>query len=85
MTTVVRFVNRSPNENCELDPVPTWPVQQFAGERSPFIAALSNASLYTVTACLFPTSRKCAVITPVLKQSALHLSDGHKHIDPSLT
>ena len=67
-TTVLRLVNQVPNKNCELDPVPTWPVKQFSGDLSSFIARLFNASFHDG---VFPTSQKCAVVTPVLKKTTL--------------
>ena len=60
------------NKNCELDPVPTWIVKKYADELSSFIAILFNESL---RAGQFPSTQKCAVITPVLKKSTLDQND----------
>jgi len=43
-TTVQRLISHAANKTCELDPAPTWLVKRFAGELSPFITALFNAS-----------------------------------------
>ena len=45
-TTVQRLISNAANKTCELDPAPTWLVQRFAGEPSPFITALFNASFH---------------------------------------
>ena len=63
-----RLIRNAPNKNCDLDPVPTWVVKQFLEELSPFITTLFNASLRDG---IFPTTQKCALVTPVLKKSNL--------------
>ena len=68
----VRLISKAANKNCELDPVPTWIVKKYADELSSFIAILFNKSLH---AGQFPSTQKCAVITPVLKKSTLDQND----------
>ena len=53
--TVQRLIRQAANKNCELDPVPTWLVKQFAAELSPFIAVLFSASFRDG---FFPSSQK---------------------------
>ena len=67
-TTVQRLLSHAACKSCELDPVPTWVVQKFAVELSPFISALFNASMRSG---VFPASQKLASITPVLKKASL--------------
>ena len=62
--------------SAELDPVPTWVIQKFAVELSPFIAALFNASM---SGGYFPTSQKIASITPILKKASLDPLDLGNH------
>ena len=62
---VFKLITDSPNKNCQLDPVPTWVVKQFARDLLPFITLLCNTSLRDGE---FPTTQKCALVTPVLKK-----------------
>ena len=48
--------------------MPTWVVKQFARDLLPFITLLCNTSLRDGE---FPTTQKCALVTPVLKKSNL--------------
>jgi len=59
-----------------LDPAPTWLVKQFVNELSPFITLLFNASFRDG---IFPSSLKCAVVTPALKNSTLDPSDANNY------
>ena len=70
--TVIKLTRTAANKNCELDPAPTWLMKMFASELSPFITVLFNASLRD---SVFPSSQKCAVVTPVLKKPTLDASD----------
>lgn len=70
--SVRRLISHAANKNCELDPVPTWIVKRFSSELSPFIAVLFNASFRDG---IFPSSQKCAAVTPVLKKATLDPSD----------
>ena len=66
--TVQRLLSHAACKSCELDPVPTWVIQKYAMELSPFISALFNASMRHG---VFPASQKLASITPVLKKASL--------------
>ena len=68
----VRLISKAAKKNCELDPVPNSIVKKYADELSSFIAILFNESL---RAGQFPSTQKCAVITPVLKKSTLDQND----------
>ena len=61
-------IPQAAGKSCELDPVPSWVIQKFADELSPFVAALFNASMSSGS---FPTSQMTASITPVLKKVTL--------------
>ena len=64
-----RLISSAAGKSCELDPVPSWVIQKFADELSPFVAALFNASMSSGS---FPTTQKTASIcTPVLKKATL--------------
>ena len=76
VATVQRLVTQATNKNCELDPVLTWLVKQFVNELSPFITLLFNASFRDG---IFPSSLKCAVVTPALKKSTLDPSDANNY------
>ena len=67
-----KLISAAANKQCELDPAPTWLVKKFSNELSPFIAVLFNSSMSTGT---FPSSQKCAVVTPILKKSTLDPND----------
>lgn len=69
---ICELIKKAPNKNCALDPVPTWIIKQFANLLAPFIAALCNASLRSGT---FPSTQKCALVTPALKKPNLDPSD----------
>jgi Reverse transcriptase (RNA-dependent DNA polymerase)/Endonuclease-reverse transcriptase len=76
VTAVQRLISSAANKNCELDPAPTWLVKKFAYELSPFITALFNTSFRDG---LFPSTQKCAMITPVLKKPTLDASDASNY------
>ena len=63
-----RLISNAACKSSELDPVPTWVIQKFAVELSPFIAALFNASM---SGGYFLASQKIASITPILKKASL--------------
>ena len=58
--------------SSKLDPVPTWVIQKFPVELSPFIAALFNASM---SGGYIPASQKIASITPIPKKASLNPLD----------
>ena len=64
----VKLVRGAANKNCELDPVPTWIIEEFVEDLAPFIAHLINASTRTGS---FPSDQKCAMVTPILKKISL--------------
>jgi len=83
VVTVQRLIRQAANKNCELDPVLTWLVKQFAVELSPFIAVLFSASFRDG---FFPSSQKRTVITSALKKSTLDLTDrGNYRLISNLT
>ena len=63
-----RLVTQAANKNCALDPAPAWIVKQFVEELSPFISCMINRSIRDGT---FPSSQKCAIVTPILKKETL--------------
>ena len=65
---VQRLISNAACKSSEFDPVPTWIIQKFAVELSPFIAALFNASM---SGGYFPASQKTASITLILKKASL--------------
>ena len=65
-------MKRANNKNCALDPVPTWIVKQYVVELSQFITSLLNAS---ISSGQFPSSQKCAIVTPLLKKETLDPDD----------
>jgi hypothetical protein len=68
VSTVQRLISQAANKTCELDPVPTWVVKKFATKLSPFLTVLINA---TFRDGVFPSTQKCAVVTPALKKATL--------------
>ena len=71
-TSVQRLLSNAACKSSELDPVPTWVIQKYAVELSPFISALFNASMRLG---VFPASQKLASVTPVLKKASLDSLD----------
>ena len=67
-SAVQRLLSNAASKSSELDPVPTWVIQKYAAELSPFISALFNASMRLG---VFPSSQKLACVTPVLKKASL--------------
>ena len=65
---VAKLISEAPSKSCQLDTAPTWLVKQCNGLLAPFIALLFNKSLST--GC-FPTNFKHAVVTPLLKKTAV--------------
>ena len=71
-TVVVRLIRNAANKNSMLDPVPTWIVKQYVDELAPFITTLFNSSIQNG---VFPSSQKCACVTPILKKTSLDIDD----------
>jgi len=74
VTTVQRLITQAANKNRArmFELAPTWLVKQCVNELSPFITLLFNASFRDG---LFPSSLKCAIVTPALKEPTLDPSD----------
>ena len=68
----VKLLQQAANKNCRLDPVPTWIIKTFAVDLAPFVALLVNTS---TRSGLFPSSQKCAIVTPILKKASLDAYD----------
>src|SRR6218665_2593212 len=62
----------SPPKSCELDPIPTFLLQEFVDDLLPFLTALCNRS---VQDGVLPPSQKRSVLVPVLKRSGLDSTD----------
>ena len=76
VAAVKRFISSAACKFCELDPAPTWIIKKYANELSPFIVTLFNTSLISG---YFPTSQKCASVTPALKKVTLDPFDLGNH------
>jgi hypothetical protein len=68
----IRLVKRANNKCCALDPAPTWIVKQYVDDLAPFITILINRSIRSGQ---FPSSQKCAMVTPLLKKETLDPCD----------
>src|SRR6218665_1667820 len=62
----------SPPKSCELDPIPTFLLQEFVDDLLPFLTALCNRSIQDG---VLPPSQKRSVLVPVLKRSGLDSID----------
>ncbi len=62
------IIMKTPSKSCELDPLPTWLLKKCVDVLLPYITALVNSS---ITAGVFPTALKDALIRPILKKSTL--------------
>src|SRR6218665_3769127 len=62
----------SPPKSCELDPIPTFLLQEFVDDLLPFLTALCNRSIHDG---VLPRSQKRSVLVPVLKCSRLDSAD----------
>ena len=65
---VSRIIKASLAKGCDLDPAPTFLINEYLDVMLPFLTRLCNASIQT--GCL-PTSQKIAMVTPRLKKSGL--------------
>jgi len=59
-------------KQCALDPVPTWLIKQCANVLAPVITSMANMSL---SAAVFPSNQKHAIIKPILKKPDLDVCD----------
>ena len=62
------LVVQAADKSCSLDPAPTWIVRRYVEDLSPLITTLINASIREDH---FPSSLKCAIITPILMKPSL--------------
>ena len=60
---VLILIKRAPDKTSDLDPVPTWLVQEFAPIFAPFFAHVFNVSLERG---YLPASQKKAIVYPGL-------------------
>ena len=65
---VSQILRKTPNKQCELDPMPTWLVKELRDVLAPIITSMANASF---TRGLFPDSYKHAVVRPRIKKPFL--------------
>ena len=65
---VRRLVTQAANKNCAIDSAPAWIVNSLLRNLSPFISCMINRSIRDGT---FPSSQKCAIVTPILKKETL--------------
>ena len=63
---------RAPDKTSDLDPVPTWLVQEFAPIFAPFFAHVFNVSLERG---YLPASQKKTIVYPGLKKPSLDPDD----------
>ena len=67
-----RIILTSPSKSCELDPLPTFLLQEFVDVLLPFLTVLCNRSIEDG---VLPPSQKRSILVPVLKRSGLDSSD----------
>ena len=68
---VDKLIGDMPCKTCQLNPVPTWLVNELRELISPSVSLLMNKSL--ANGC-FPSIFKRAVVCPLLKKRAYHCS-----------
>ena len=66
---VKRIITNSPNNSCDLDPIPTWLLRQCLDHFVPLLTAIINKSL---TTSLVPACFKRSVVRPLLKRPGLN-------------
>ena len=69
---VLILIKRAPDKTLDLDPVPTWLVQEFAPIFAPFFAHVFNVSLEKG---YLPAWQKKAIVHPGLKKPSLDPDD----------
>ena len=67
---VRKLIKRSPNKQCESDPIPTWLLKICIDSLLPILTSLINQSLQLG---YFPEEWKNALVTPLLKKLGLEL------------
>ena len=65
---ITEIIKKSSNATCLLDPIPTGLLRDLLPVLSPIIADIVNGSL---TAGVFPSELKSAIVKPLLKKSTL--------------
>ena len=65
---VAQILRRTPNKQCELDPIPTRLVKELCDVLAPIITFMANASF---SQGVFPDSHKHAIVRPRLKKPSL--------------
>src|SRR6218665_1972093 len=66
-TELRRLILSSPPKSCELDPVPTFLLQEVIDDLLPFLTALCNSSIREAS---LPDSQKRSILLPLIKQDA---------------
>ena len=69
---VSQILRKTPNKQCELDPMPTWLVKELCDVHAPIITSMANVSF---TQGLFPDSHKHTVVHPRIKKPSLYPLD----------
>ena len=72
LNEVLCLINSLPNNQCSLDPIPTWLLKKTAPNLAPFLVKLFNKSL---SDGVFPQTFKTSYITPILKKPNLDCGD----------
>ena len=62
------IIKLSPDKSCELDPLPTWLLNECIAELVPLITDIVNMSLRE---SMIPKSLNTALIRPLLKKTGL--------------
>ena len=65
---VSQVLRKTPNKQCEVDPMPTWLVKELCDVLASIITSMANASF---TQGLFPDSHKHAVVGRRTKKPSL--------------
>ena len=63
---VTKAIQKVPFKQCDIDPVPTWLVKKFIGQRGPTITAMIGLSLMQG---YFSALHKHAIVRPHLKKT----------------
>src|SRR6218665_2454485 len=71
-TELRRLILSTLPKSCELDPVPTFLLQEVIDDLLLFLTALCNSSIHEAS---LPDSQKRSILLPVIKQDALDQND----------
>ena len=69
---VIKLLGKAPSKPCELDPLPTWMLQQYATQTVPLLTQIVNLSLVEGQVS---AQMKWAIVHPQLKKTALDHDD----------